>query len=293
MNLTKYNKPLQPSQETKKLSLDFGELVPGNDTNFEEVLTFLPVKDTPIQVNWRVIGDIASLVDHAKTEIFENQSFNIKFQLDKDTKPQTYTGYVIISVNGDFLSVKLPASVTVLEPAAEIQVLYRVILNGVQVMALSDLEKAIEVVRKAIESEEAQSGEVQLTDGECIFELPRIDVTNVNPAVELVEEDLQEPLTDLVSEAEPVTAAETTEEIVEEDLQEPSSVLEPESEPSISTERTEDLQEEVESEQAQSDTEEDVPCPDDIEEVNANSPTALPIANPDDSQGEFTPATTL
>ena len=269
--------PVATFSENNQMRLDFGELVHGSGANFEEVLTLLPLQDDQIHIYWKVVGDIAPLVDQSKTEISKNRLLNVKFDLDKDIKPQTYTGYIEIGVNGEFLSVSLPTSVTVREKAEEL--LYRVILDGKQIMALSQEEKAKDVVRKAIESGEAQSGKVQRnTDNEYIFEFPLKDGLKEQTTDDFIEEIVVAP------ELEPE----------EENVHEPFNDLEAEAEPfdSKSVEKTEDLLEEIGSEQTNSDSE--GVLDDDMEEVDPKDTTlALPVENTVENQEELISTTSL
>jgi len=127
--------------DKREIMLNFGEVQAGESRSFPEVLALKNIAGSPIKVCWKVEGKIKELFEDKEgsltllpentvyTTVYSavygsagggNKSeatspYSLDVKLKANSPPGLYEGYLTINVNGDFLSMRIPAKALVRE----------------------------------------------------------------------------------------------------------------------------------------------------------------------------------
>ncbi|MBU7005676.1 hypothetical protein [Phosphitispora fastidiosa] len=149
--------PTVAQEKDGQITLDFGEVVEGSGRNFDDVLKIHNVSGENLNVRWRIDGEIASVIDRTEGSFIlvpdsagsvdrlqqeaaedvtsvvygeeeasnlcmdegsgEEAEYSLNMKLNVRRGPGVYSGDLVLTVNGEFLSVRVPARVVVREKA--------------------------------------------------------------------------------------------------------------------------------------------------------------------------------
>jgi hypothetical protein len=100
-----------------QIYLDFGTYPVGNRRNFSSVLIITNVSFRTLSLNWYFTEDLASLFDvkSGLIEIEPNEEYELGFKLytSHGDLPGNYSGNLIISAMNGFISIEIPAELSI------------------------------------------------------------------------------------------------------------------------------------------------------------------------------------
>jgi len=111
----KFSKPVASADEKGKVTLNFGVLHKQESQSFKSVLLVHNIEGQGLIVNWRMEGGIVAQLQKngGAMQLEKNEAKGLNIGFTANASRGEYQGSLVINVNGEFLTIKIPVKVIV------------------------------------------------------------------------------------------------------------------------------------------------------------------------------------